>query len=198
MAAEIGPRHLCPPQISAERRRDRAVLGEKRQQHQPRQSGIVGEMREPGADDRLGRIALDQRRAERTVRMRPADEDRQLEPIAALRDARRKKAEQLSRPRSRPDQDRADAVAEHGRGGERESGLVKDVGLERARGEVAPVVRYRDELGQPAPFHRKGVDRVTVGDHGAARAGDGRNGALKRDTRRVVRTGPCHNNPCAE
>ena len=112
-------------------------------------------MRKPGRNDRLRRFALDERRPERRVGVRPADHDRQPQSVAALRHAGRKQAEQLARHRARPHQHRADIVAEHGRGRERETGLIEDIGLERARGEIAPIVGDRQKIREPAPFDGK-------------------------------------------
>ncbi len=141
-------------------------------------------MREHSGDDRLRRLALDERHAERRVRVRPADQHRQLETIAPRLDPRRKQAEQPARARSRPHQQRADVGPEHRRRGEREVGLVEHVRLERLRGKLAPRRRDRFETGERAPFHRELMRGVTVGQHGAARAHDRRGGALDDEGRR--------------
>jgi hypothetical protein len=129
MTGEIGAGQLGAAEDRAERCRERAIFSHQRQQTQSGQRRIGGNMREPRGDDRLGRFALDQRRAKRRIGMSPADQDRQLYAIAARRDARREKTEKLARQRSRPDQHGADVAAKHGRGRKREGWLIKDVGL---------------------------------------------------------------------
>src|SRR5271169_2101817 len=94
--------------------------------------------------------------------------------------------------RSRPDQDRTDVAAEHGGGGEREGRLIEDIGFKRARGKIAPLLDEGHEIGEPAPFDGKRTGGVAVGEYGAPGAGNGGNGALKRDARRDVRTDRCH------
>jgi len=153
VAREIGARHLPPPEDFGERLSQWILFGEKRHQHQCRQRGIGGEMREPGGDDRLGGFTIHQRRAEWRVGMRPADQNRQLHAVAARCDPRRKKAEKLARMRSRPDQDRTDVAAEHGGGGEREGRLIEDIGFKRARGKIAPLLSEGHEIGEPAPVN---------------------------------------------
>ena len=184
VAIEIGERHLRAPQNRLQRRRERAILGEEGQQHQSGQRCVGGKMREPRGDDRLRRFALDKRHAERTVGMRQADEQRQVETVAALLDARRKEAEQPARARCRPDQQRAGIGREHRRGGQRKGRLIEDVGLERARGKLAPFGHDRRKLGEDPPFDREGIRRIAVGEDGAARTGDRRSRAIERRDRR--------------
>ncbi len=98
---------------------------------------VARQMVEPGGDHGLGLVAIDQRRAERRVRVGPAGEHRQRHAVATL-DPRREQAEQLAR--MRPDQHGADIVRRTPARRQREGRLVEHVRLERARGERAPLV----------------------------------------------------------
>ena len=186
MAVEVGGGHLRAPRDRIERGCERTGLRQQRQQQQPRQRLGGGDMGEAGGNHRLGRLALDERHAERRIGIAPADQDRQLDAVAPRLDPRRKKSEQPARVRPRPDEQRADTASEHRRGGEREGRFVEDVGLERAGGELAPFAADRFKLRQAAPFDVERTGRVAVGERGAPRTGDRRRGATERDNRRLI------------
>ena len=170
------------------------VFDNQRQQQQAGQRPIACKISEPGGDHGIRRLALDKRRAERRIRMRPGLQNRQRQTVAAAHHARREKAKELPRRIARPHQHGADIAAEHRAGGQREGRLVKHVGFERARGKAPPFVRHRDKIGEPAPFHGKRPDRIAVGENGAAGAGDRRNGSLQGSTRSVIRIDGCQDN----
>ncbi len=70
--------------------------------------------------------------------MRQADQERQTEAIAALLDARRKKTKEPAGIAFGPNQHRAGIGSEDRRGGQRKSGLVKDIRLKRGLGKFPP------------------------------------------------------------
>ncbi len=131
-------------------------------------------MRKPGGNHRLGGLALDERHAERRKRMRPSDQDRQPQSVAPRLDARREKAEELARHGARPDQHRASIAPEQCGGGKREGRLVEHVGDQRTGGKLAPFVGDVGKLREPSPLDGKRIDRITIGNGGAPRPGNGR------------------------
>ncbi len=137
---------------------------EKRQQHDLRQVRVAGDMREPCGEHGLRQIAIDQGRPERSEGMRPAQQYGQRRPIAATGDAGGEQSEELRRRRARPDQAGADIAAEYRRCGQRERGLIEDVGRERAAGERAPFCGDGGEPGERPPLHtEEGFDRAVHG-----------------------------------
>ena len=175
-AIEVRPSASAPRRRPSRARLRRAVGGQEGRRQKSRQRRVAGEMREPGGDDRLGRFALNERHAERAVGMRQAEEDRQIEAVTPPFDPRREKAEQPARLRLRPDQYRAGVAPEHPRRRQREGGLIKHVGLERAFGQLAPFAGDRFELLKRAPFGRQRIRRLAIGKRCAAHAGDRRCG----------------------
>ena len=159
------------------------MLRDERQQQQSRQSRIGREAPEPGGDDRLGCFAVDQRRSERRIGMRPSDKHRELQAVTLLVDPRREKAEQLSRHRPRPHQHRADAGAEDRGSGQREVGFIEHVRLERPPCKIAPFIRNRFKLRQLAPLDGECARRIPISQNGAAGTGDHRGGAVARELR---------------
>ena len=188
---EIGKRHLQAAQRRRQRNRKMTVFDNERQQQQARQRRIARNISEPCGDHGIRRLALDKRRTERRIGMRPRLQNRQRQAVAAPHHARREKAKKLLRLIAGPHQHRADIAAEYRARRQREGRLVKHVGLERAAGEAPPFVRYCDKIGEPAPFHGKRTDRIAVGENGAAGAGDRRNGSLQGNTRSVIRIDGC-------
>ena len=150
--------------------------GRKGNSRNPGSAGSPARCVEPGGDDRLGRVALDERHAERAVGMRQADEDRQSEAVTPPFDPRREEAEQPARLPLRPDQHRAGITPEHPRRRQREGGLIKHVRLERALGQPAPFLGDRFELLKRAPFGRQRIRRLAIGKRCATHAGDRRCG----------------------
>src|SRR5579871_3202532 len=92
---------------------ERAARLHVRQQYETRQIRITGNMSEPGGDDLLGSLTFDQRCAERRIGMRPSDQYRQAQAVALWLDTPRKKAQQLARAGTRPNQYSAGVAAEH-------------------------------------------------------------------------------------
>ena len=135
VAAEGGARRPWRASTISSASANGALLGDERQQKLRRHRRVGPEMIEPGGDHRLRLVAIDQRRAERRVGMRPADQHRR-EAAAPAADTRR---EQAGEPAAGgPHQHGADIRAEHRRRGERKRRFVEHVGLERTRGELAP------------------------------------------------------------
>jgi len=119
---------------------ERSVVRQQRQQQQRGRRRIVAEMVEPACDDRLGVVAIDQRRAERSVRMHPSHRRGQHGmPEAGV--ARGKKAHQPAV--LRPHQQCAAVPTEHRRCGGREIRPVEHVGFESAGFERAPLIGDR-------------------------------------------------------
>lgn len=154
-----------------------------RQQHDARQRRVIGDVSKPGRDDRLRRFTFNQRRAERRIRMRPADQDRQTDAIAPRFDTRRKETEQLARRGAGPHQHRPGAGAEHRGCFERESRFVENVGLERPRGKVLPLIYDGKQFAEASPLDSERIGGVTSSHHSAARARDRRRGTIRGNTR---------------
>ena len=152
MAAEGGSAAALARQHHFERVGKGALLGDQRQQQLRRHRRVAAEMIEPGGDHGLRLVAIDQRRAERRIGVRPADQHRG-EAAAPAADAR---GEQAGEPAAGgPHQHGAGVRAEHRRRGEREGRFVEHVGLERARGECAPFLGDGFERGNAAPLTAK-------------------------------------------
>src|SRR5215204_5726433 len=118
-------------------------------------------MIKPGRYDPISGFAVDQRGAEGTIRMGPADQCRQGDAPAMTLDARGKKPEQTRRRLARPHESHADVTSEHGRSCKREGGFVEDVGFERAGCQRAPLFSKRRELVELPPLDTKhGIDRA--------------------------------------
>ena len=130
--------------------------------------------------------------------MGPADQNRQIDPIAPALNSRREKPEEPPRLLRRPDQDRANIGPEDRRRRKRKGRFVKHIWLERARGKLAPLRRDRLEPGQRAPFHREGIGRVAVRERSAAGSSNGRRCVSQSDNRRrIVRDSDGHARPSA-
>src|SRR5215212_5430536 len=118
-------------------------------------------MIKPRPNDSVGGFAVDQRGAERSISVRPADQRRQGDAPAMTLDAGGKKTEQTRRCLARPHEPRADVTSEHGRSCKREGGFVEDVGFERAGCQRAPLFSKRRELAELPPLDTKhGIDRA--------------------------------------
>jgi len=128
------------------------AAGVKRQQQQIGQAGVGGDEVQGGVDCVLGAIAIDQRRAQRCVGMRPSDQDGQPHAIASSFDADREQPFEPIRLAVGPHQNGSDLAPERGRSRERERRLVEDVGLERARGERPPCIGDIGERRQLPPL----------------------------------------------
>ncbi|HEX9370055.1 MAG TPA: hypothetical protein VF897_03585 [Roseiflexaceae bacterium] len=145
-----------------ERLRQWTLLGKHRQQQHARQRRAAGQMIEPGADHRLGRRAIDERRAERRIGMGPADQHRHA--VAPARDGSREQAEQPRRRGARPDQAGASVATEHRLRRQRKRRLVEHVGLERAGSKRAPFVGDGGQVGERPPLDAEdGFDRSVHG-----------------------------------
>ena len=101
-------------------RGERPFGRDERQHHELGQLGVGLDAIEECDDRGFGLVAVDQRHAERRVRMGPAGERRD-HAVAAL-DARREQADQPLRHRLRPHQHGADIRAEHRAAGSAKAG----------------------------------------------------------------------------
>ncbi len=152
MAVEGGSAAALARQYHFERVGKGPVLGDERQQQLRRHGRVAPEIIEPGGDHRLRLVAIDQRRAERRIRVRPADQHRS-EAAAPAADARGEQARELAT--GGPHQYGTHVRAEHWRRGERKGRFVEHVGLERARGECAPFRGDGFERCNAAPLAAK-------------------------------------------
>jgi hypothetical protein len=108
---------------------------------------VIEERRDSG----MQRLGVDERRAERTVRMRPAGEQRHAHAVAARLDPAGEQPDQLLLA-GRTHQHGAGVGRERRRGRERKGRLVEPVRLDRAAGERLPLGGDAGEPGERAPF----------------------------------------------
>ena len=119
---------------------------------------------QPGAENGLGRLVVDERRAERSVSVGPAQDDRPGQAVAIALGPRRKQAEEASRRSVRPDQRGANVAPKQRLSGERKRGLIEHVGHERTGSERAPLRGDRRKLREGPPLDFKGgLDRAVHG-----------------------------------
>ena len=158
MAAEGFAAAAVASEHRIERLRESALLGQERQQELARHRRVLAEMIEPGGDDGLGLGAVDQRHAERRVRMHPAGHHQ----------AARMAGKQADQPAGhRSHQHGAGVGAEHRSRREREGRLVEHVGLDRGGGQRPPFVGDRSQLGETSPLDLIGLAERRV--HGRQR-----------------------------
>jgi len=205
-------RHVGAAQDRPQRRGERPILRQERQQQQAGQLGMADEITEPRGDHRFGGFGFYERHAERRERMGPADQHRQLDAVAPFLNARREKAEQPARARPGPDQHRSDAAAEHRRSGEREGnqhqvikGLVvaqdidgRETQIDRyappagqaviAAGDRVPLIGDEVEDLAEGDRHHREIDAAQAHDQGADHGGrQGARGNADRDAEQRAR-----------
>jgi hypothetical protein len=86
-ARERAPQHV----------RERPVIWQIRQQHEFRKLRVASDMVEPGRNHLFGSGPIHERGAERSIGVRPSDENGKRQPIAKTFNARRKKAKEPPR-----------------------------------------------------------------------------------------------------
>jgi hypothetical protein len=86
-ARERAPQHV----------RERPVSWQIWQQHEFRKSRVTGDMVEPGRNHLFGSGPIHKRGAERSIGVRPSDENGKRQPIPKRFNARRKKANESPR-----------------------------------------------------------------------------------------------------
>ena len=95
--------------------------------------GIGGEVIEPGRDRRLAAVAVDQRRAERSVGMGPAHQHGHLQAVAAALDRDREEADEPRGTARRHTRPASTSRPNTGADAAMNDGLVERVGRERPR-----------------------------------------------------------------